>query len=78
MSNWVRGHELIEELVKAGVVPEDTTRVVIDAAGREAVKVYAELIGNDSLIRVLAQKPLGGAEVRVVVPRPIPQEGGEV
>lgn len=49
----IGSYELIEKLVAAGVVPENTTRVIIDMDARTPVYIHYTSLGTEDLYRIV-------------------------
>ena len=62
----IHGKQFLNWLKAAGVVPERTIRVVIEASVRGAVCIYAELYGSEGMVEVDPPEMLRGAEVVMV------------
>lgn len=60
---YILGRHLIGELVKQGVVSEDTRRVTIDCALDDVVTVYVEKVGDKRLLSIVP--PLGENGVQI-------------
>jgi hypothetical protein len=54
--DWLKG---------AGIIPERTRRVVIEATVNELVKIYIEQVGTDELISVEPPPELCGPQIVV-------------
>ncbi len=59
----IHGKAFIEWLRAGGIIPDRTTRVVIEASVTDAVRVYVEQYGQDGLISVEPPPELRGAVV---------------
>jgi hypothetical protein len=47
-----RANDFIVKLEKAGVIPPMATRVIIDAASGEALKIYVATLETEALMRL--------------------------
>ena len=68
----IAGKEFVKWLEDAGIVPERTSRVVIDAACDGVVHIYVAMYGDESLISV---KPPPALDVEVMVVGRTSEEG---
>lgn len=63
----IAGKEFLGWLRNAGIIPERTSRVVIDAGADGAVLMYITMYGDESLLSV-KPPPALGVEIKVVGP----------
>lgn len=63
-SRVVIGRDFLSWLAKAGIVPELTRRVVIEASVGDAVRIYAELYGSGEMLSVEPPDALRGAVIQ--------------
>lgn len=57
----VLAHDFLVMLRDAGIIPGDTSRVVIDAKAGEVLLMYYEVCGTGDLIKVITPESLGHA-----------------
>lgn len=64
MKHIISGDQLAQALIKAGIIPENTRRVVIDITAGQAARLYVEEYGTEALLDLIPPN-IEGAEIIV-------------
>ena len=63
----IMGREFLIMLKDAGMLPPETSRVVIDAKVEDVVRIYIESYGREDLLKVITPESLSNA-LKIIVP----------
>lgn len=53
MGRLLFGHEFIDALIEHGIVPKNTTQVIIHARANELTVIHYSVLGDADLLRVI-------------------------